>query len=576
MWYDGLFVNQSNFAVLSSRFTSLIRELVGDQPFSVHVAKNHPAPASVDLDTRIITIDKEFFSGNHEIYANLSWNERLEFCAGVCVHEGAHIAYTPKNWITYHLPKGKMPRTPVAFATANVVEDIFIEGHAKLTNSNFAYIIDFVDNVMFTDDEIAKRRELWTGEKPETEEDLYNALNYMITWKRRNFGWFFQTDFERTLYKLFISADGAANPVTRGKITQEILKLLLGKEKCEEQAKEIGNENGKGKGFDVNRPFAMKPDGEMVNVPAHAKASEILRTDFALTEEKGNSTDGYFFLNVKPLDGYRKIEEINFTGFNRLIQARNSQRALKGQPTTRGQKIRNLSHYNEGKIFGEMKIEGERVGRGKQDIVILVDLSGSMNGNVSGQLKKKITFALECAGGLARTFEKEGFNYSILGHTESWVPEEMRCSSREYYGNVVMYKFKGLNEKKNVKDVVVGLEWMNQVFRGGGNNDSYAIFLAAQEFTQQNDKILIVISDGEPTEYSTSKLVKHGINCPGNPVGDTKAVVDFLRRTKGVNVFSLAIDSVAVSGCKKIYGENFTATAFNPQDFVNAVIKFTE
>lgn len=574
MWYDGLFVDQLNFKLLSGRFTSLIRELVGAQPFFVHVAKKHPAPASVDLDTRTITVDQDFFSGNHEIYGNLSWNERLEFCAGVCVHEGAHIAYTPKNWLKYHLPEGKMPQTLAAFTVANVVEDIFIEAHAKLTNANFAYIIDFAQLVMFTDEEIEKRRSLWTGEKPETEEDLVGALDYMITWKRRNFGWFFPTDFERTLYNLFTSADGAANPVTRGGITQKILKLLLGEKTCEEQAKESGNENGEG--FNVNQPFAMKPNGEMVNVPDYAKAVEILRTDFALTEEKGEASDGYFILKVKPLDKYRQIEVINFTGFNRLIQARNSQRALKGLPSASGQKIRNLSHFNEGKIFGEMKIEGDRVGRGKQDVVVLVDLSGSMNGNNSGQSKKKITFALECAAGLARTLEKEGFNYAILGHTEGWTPEETRYSSMQYNGNVVLYKFKGLNEKKNVKEVVVGLEWMNQVFRGGGNNDSHAIFLASQEFTQQNDKILIVISDGEPTEFSTFKLIKHGINCPGNAVGDTKAVVDFLRKTKGINVFSLAIDSVAVDGCKKIYGENFTATAFNPQDFVNAVIKFTE
>lgn len=570
MWYDGLLVNKSNFEVLSRKFTSLIRELVGDQPFFVHVADRHPAPASVDLDTRTITIDQEFFSGNHKIYDGLSWKEKLEFCAGVCVHEGAHVAYTPKNWVDLHLPKGKVPRTPACFTVANVVEDIFIESYAKLANSNFAYIIDFADNAMFGDEEIEKRRSLWTGEKPANEEELVAALDYMITWKRRNFGWFFQSEFERTLYKLFISADGAANPVTRGKITQEILKLLLGEETCKEQAEE--EEKGK---ENEGVSFTLSPDGELVQVPASKNVVEILRTDFVLTQESGSSSKGFFVLKVKPPHQYRPLGVVNFTGFNKIIEARNSQRALKGLPAASGRKIRNLSHFSEGKIFGEMKVEGDRVGRGKQDVVILIDLSGSMSGTISESGKRKVTFALECAGGLARTFEKEGFNYAILGHTEGWVPEEMRHNSTLYNNGVIIFKFKGLNEKKNVKDVINSLGWMEQIFRGGGNNDSHAIFLASQEFTQQNDKILIVISDGEPTEYSTSKLLGHGINCPGNAIGDTKAVVNHLRKS-GINVFGLAIDGVAVKSCKSIYGENFAATAFNPQDFVNAVIKFTE
>ena len=204
MWYEGLSVNNKNFKYLSSRFTSLVSDLVKDKHrFSVKVIPNHPAPASVDLETMTINLDKAFFDGSHEIYGHLSYEKRLEFCAGVVVHEGAHIAFTPKNLFDLMLPFGSGFRNNYGFTVANVVEDIFIESFAKMTNHNFARLIDFVSDILFSEDVIESRRLLWNGEKPKNDEELSSALNYMICWKRRNFVFFHLTDFESSLYNLF-------------------------------------------------------------------------------------------------------------------------------------------------------------------------------------------------------------------------------------------------------------------------------------------------------------------------------------------------------------------------------------
>ena len=78
--------------------------------------------------------------------------------------------------------------------------------------------------------------------------------------------WFFLSDYERTLYNLFVSADDAANPVLRGDIVQAILKLLLGEENCKKQAKKE----------DAIKSLVMKPDGEVYFVTLKKKCYSLL------------------------------------------------------------------------------------------------------------------------------------------------------------------------------------------------------------------------------------------------------------------------------------------------------------
>jgi len=281
---------------------------------------------------------------------------------------------------------------------------------------------------------------------------------------------------------------------------------------------------------------------------------------------------------VKPANRQNQIKSVSYSGFEKMIEARNAQRALKGLPRESGKRIRNLQHFNEGKIFGEMFIDGGRVGRGKQEIVILLDLSGSMNGMsyFNGVPKKKIEFAIENVAGIAKALDKEGFDYAVIGHTEGSLPSEMRYLATESYGAVILYKIKEIKERKKYEMVNESLSWVLSNFSGGGNNDSCAILLASKEFSNANsEKILIVVSDGEPTERNPAMLNKAGVKPGNSSVEDTQSVVLHLR-SAGISVFSLAIDESAIKPCEEIYGKKFSTSAFKPEEFVDAIIKFTE
>lgn len=566
MWYEGLSVDSVNFKFLSSRFTSLVSDLVKDKHrFSVKVIPNHPAPASVDLETMTINLDKAFFDGSHEIYGHLSYEKRLEFCAGVVVHEGAHIAFTPKNLFYLMLPFGSGFRNNYGFTVANVVEDIFIESFAKMTNPNFARLIDFVSDILFSEDVIESRRLLWNGEKPKNDEELVAALNYMICWKRRNFVFFHLTNFESSLYNLFLSANKEESVEARVKIVQDILTMILpDSEKIETEQISFASS-------------CFSPDGKIIEGIKNLPYSQELPVNFCAFEEGKDSKDGLLKLKISPNASSPTLEAVSYSGFEKILEARNAQRAIKGDPRNSGKKIRHLQHYNEGKIFGELFVDGGRVGRGKQEFVILVDLSGSMNGYISNtRSKRKVRFALENVSGIAKALDREGFDYGIIGHTERAVPPNLSYLSGKATNSVIFYKVKGVDEKIKYSNVHKALSWVNSNFIGGGNNDSCALLFASDEFSsRETEKILIVISDGQPVERNTKVLVKNGVPIGYNAVEDTENVVQHLRR-KGIKIFSLAIDEAAILPCEEIYGKNFSRSAFSPKEFVDAIIKFTE
>ena len=199
-----------------------------------------------------------------------------------------------------------------------------------------------------------------------------------------------------------------------------------------------------------------------------------------------------------------------------------------------------------------------------------------MNGYIHNMEKRKVRFALENVSGIAKALDREGFDYSIIGHTEGVVPHNLSHLSEKASGSVIFYKVKGVDEKIKYTNVHKELTWVNSNFIGGGNNDSCALLFASDEFSsRETEKILIVISDGQPTERSAKVLVKNGVPIGRGALEDTKNVVQHLRR-KGIKIFSLAIDEDAILPCEEIYGKNFSRSAFSPKEFVDAIIKFTE
>jgi cobalamin biosynthesis protein CobT len=119
---------------------------------------------------------------------------------------------------------------------------------------------------------------------------------------------------------------------------------------------------------------------------------------------------------------------------------------------------------------------------------ILLDISGSMHGN--GITNGKITMIL-----LHEALKSLGINHSIVGHTS------------DGWHDVDLYKFQsfreesGYNTFKNYALASIGAKY--------GNCDSGALYYMHQciKRVRNRDKIVLIFSDGEPTECEEFELI---------------------------------------------------------------------
>ena len=108
MWYNGLNVTYGNFSILAKRFIPLIAGLSGTEVYlGIVEDKKDEKIAFVNLEKKTIYVSNSLLSGSHGIYGSLEPQKALEVCGGVFVHEGAHIKFTPTNWLSVLLGKNK-------------------------------------------------------------------------------------------------------------------------------------------------------------------------------------------------------------------------------------------------------------------------------------------------------------------------------------------------------------------------------------------------------------------------------------------------------------------------------------
>lgn len=570
MWYRGLNVTLQNFAALSKQFLSLVAPLLSESaiPTSLLRINDDNTIAFVKLDKNEIYVSSSILGGTHKFYGELPYQFRLEVCGGVVVHESAHIAFTPSGWLDVLLES--LPKTANNKIIANLVEDVAIESLASMKNLNFKILLDAVNAAIFSDSEIESRIEKWNGEKPATVEELGAAINCVIAWKRDSYPFILRTDFEKSLYDLLMRAKNANNISIRAEITKTFIKMLK-----------------------IDSMHDSKNDAENSDTPTFDSAGcevekDVLKERFAVSRETLKKPSAFVLdsvvldsltvFNTVPISNVfvEEIQPLNFSKFLAIENGRSAQRKLRGTPSATGIHMKNLAHYESGKIFGGSIVDGGRIGDGKPDITVLVDLSGSMR-EMTYTGKPKIKFALEAVSGLAKVLSAGGFSFSIFGHATGWTPNnvEVSCHTVSVGSLTTLIKLKGFDERtlKNGK-----VESLCKQF-GGGNCDSAALLYCGSQFPNNNNKkIIIIISDGAPSARSCNYLQKNGISIipsSGDPVSDTKKVVAHLR-SKSINVFSLAIDMAAISPCEEIYGKGFSHYVEETQQIVDAIVKYTE
>jgi len=253
-----------------------------------------------------------------------------------------------------------------------------------------------------------------------------------------------------------------------------------------------------------------------------------------------------------------------------IENARGSVRSVVGAPAWSGNKLKHLHRAGgDGRIFGDIKIDGHRAGKGAPEIIFLLDLSGSMRGDVGeygSGLGMKVDFALDAGYEFNKALRGTSTRFAIYGHTTSTFDD-----------------FTGIEfiEIKRFEEIVSDEEMWSRVMRVkgsvtlSGNADGVALTLASSNFTKSHsgDKILFIVSDGKPSVNISAFYESRQMNVKAiDAVSATSNVANYLRG-RGIKLFSASIDERAVAPCNLIYGRENNVKVDDVDKLVDMVIR---
>lgn len=560
MWYTGLKVTQKNFRGLAINFGNLIFELAKD--VQMYEDAGLTSPAACDLTKRHFIVHSGILNNSHSFFDTTSPANSLEVVGGIFVHEGAHLAFSPVNWI-------KLFGADCSWKVlvANVFEDIAIESLAVLRNKNFGYLLTKTNELLFSEKEIKKRQRKTTGEKPQTPEEFTDYLNYLITWKR-SYPVFPRTDFEKQVYSLFMSAIGMECQNQRAETIKRIYRLL----EIDGSSEEEGSAEGSAEGSEETGSEAFdeieRKSQELLkdnNLAASSSSDHFLVLRVPNFSNDSNIDSGYCVSRVPTVEG--KFPYQRFRGFEQIEIGRQSQRSVKGLPSEVGKKLRHLNHLEDGRVFSTALVDGGTHGKIKPQVIILIDLSGSMNSRRGGSTNSnfsdstKLHFALENMLGLADSLRECGIEFGVYGHTTNW--NLLPPTTLKHVSPSTIFEFQKTGERSDLEKQAL---WIKKYNNGNANADGEAIKFVCKKFTQNEKRILIVISDGAPSASDDPSI---------SAMDYAKKVVEVYKK-EGIGIFSLAIDRVAISPCEFIYGKEFSTFVDDREKFVKSIIRFTE
>lgn len=564
-WYSNLHLTKNNFREVVGNFDAIIADVMDPKYISsVKTLKNYGQLASAQPSTKEIIVDEDYFNGLHEVLSNYYWNERLKIVTGTILHEVAHLRWSDGNGVSALVPE-KHKYNKFANVVANIVEDCFVEERLE---DEFEYTKEFISDkneCLFNDEVVEKHRKSFDGKKPTNEHETEKFIDFFMTWKRRDYPVNLVSEFEKNAYNILQSVKYEHSSEQRKNIVGKILDLLpFIEEKNKEQSKK------------ENLAQAIK---------VYSSASDPkLKIDDIIQESETKTFLTFQTLTNNPSLNLIKVEEFN--QIRHIENCKGAVRSVKGTPQYSGKKITNLSHYNQGNIFGVQTLDGHNVGKGKHEVIILVDFSGSMVSRLEGGFGSKLDFALSCVGGLYNALIDSGVHVGCYAHTtrmDGSLPLEKEVGSILRPGPMILTlsSFTKPLTKKQMHDRLSALKERSS-YIANGNADATAIIATSGLFTKKpNDKIMIVISDGLPAEMlpnldaSLGFAVKtdYSANQYGKIVYYTRDVVNLVRMQRGVKIHSLSIDRKAVDANNVIYGQQFNSFVLDKQQFVNKIIE---
>lgn len=596
-WYDGVRVSSSNFGSMARSFFGIQLPVFGKH-LSLRSARIE-AFGYADQKNNSIVVRDSMLDGSDEFYGNMTWAKRLELFNAIVIHEAGHFKLSPAFINEFSIPGRKMTQNVATIL--QIIEDLYIENYI---GNNFPYLEWFLinlNNALFTDEEIESRRNNTTGLKPETIEEAELIVHYAYSFKRQSFLFTFRDEWERTLYNMFVSVFGMNDKNERAKLAYKIYDYIFSPEQQEEESEssdegeeeeESGNGSGEGKGNnegsldtspEVSDPSSvatsMTKNGKtlLVKLPDYSR-EEVDNSDYHETYTVAVSEHKEIF--VERAKGGAKsadflLTRMDFTNLRVVENARGSVRTVVGAPAYSGRRMTHLHRAGmDGKIFGDIKLDGHRAGKGSPEIVFLLDFSGSMRSPVGGTRAgrgSKVDFAMSSAIAINNALGGTKTRFSIFGHT---------TTNRGGKWGVLFVEIKGFNEIVSEKEMINRLREIKGSVEFYGNADGAALLVAAKEFSKSHmgDKILFIVSDGAPAEDYRDFYVENGVSASNistdyrDIIKNVAAVADSIRG-RGIKLFSASIDDAAIEPCNQIYGKEHNVKVDNVSELVQMVVR---
>ena len=554
-WYKGLkiprFRDQKDMQAFATSMVSAFSITAGKM-LDVHpqfILTTDLDTAAIDLKQTKVYIGMNIFSADSRKRPNASASEEsaLTTIFGMVFHESMHFIYTSRK--IEEIAKSLSLKNEDLFLTVNnICEDFYIDNVFINTMPTYDWVYRERFEYFFSLKKASDNFSEFLSEPTSA-----NFIKVLVSLKnpeaRKMLKKLAPEHYE--IAKLALSVMDEHDREKRPLIAYEVYKLLL--ENTDESTKAQQEEATEGDAekmltseeiakldetVEVDSKMTMCEPGEtnggLIEIVPHAK--DIVMT----TYESWGKTEG---LSLKFTVDSRYLD------FAKLLKAHSETSTMWTPPSHHGRHIRSVSRIaTDSKLFSTKVVEQ---GIGPQEILILVDCSGSMTSD------RNIWTALEAAYAAALSLESARHSVAVYGHTADH-------DSLRQIASTVLYRFKGFNEKfEAVKNRFTHF-FTNANNYLYNNDDEIAILEVSKRFTPaRNKKTLIVISDGQPASYR-------------NPdIKSTAAAVNKVR-AKGIGVISISIEKGAVKTNNAIYGQQFNVDNGDANVVIDVIRKIAQ
>lgn len=495
------------------------------------------------------------------------------------IHEALHIHYTETLFYkfaddckAYYSDK----ETKVIVNIRQIVEDLFIEHQCSLDFVSHYRFVDIGHRIIFN-----KTLQDFVLEKLDEQVNYLTLTNYFTTYKST----YFENDhpFDKMLVQYVDKARNTKTDNDRNNLSIQIFEFFK-KLIEEENEEELSEEEAFGESGEEETPYGLTDDFEKVQADNTGDGSE---TTAGSTEEEANeefdsvkrekrteeeeikrleeiqNRDSKKNVRVEheaeyvDISNYKFVDMPNLRGIHRFLSFASAPKKNHNVLKEKGRRLVKNKLYRiatDNKIFDDKKQEVSR--REKPEVILLCDVSGSTDSYVGGGFNLR-DYIVSAAREVYITLLKAGFASSVYAHTTSNFDNSLVfpiAANNMPFGEEG-YK-RHVNPTKMFAFAAEGIDnW--------GNADAIAVNYCSKKFTaKKNTKVLIVISDGLPTE-----------SVSGNHTEELKDVIRIARQN-GIKIFSLSVAKGVVKNNNKIYGEQFNIAASDPRTIDKEMSKF--